>query len=565
MRSATLYYLYSSTLNQGRRWLKRLRRPQYGLVVAVALAWMIGTRVGIFAEADDVLVEPSPALMGGIMLGGAWALGIMLSLRWIMGVRGIDRGLPRAAAPLWISTPLSTGDLMVMRTLRAQGPLLLSCGVIWGYAALGGLPLGGLPLALTAWLVGTSVTLHEGVVLLAVARPVAQWIRRLMRAVGGLMPPVILVAAVGPLPPMSLEPAAWMDWLSVAEPSGPLAWITAPVFAIAQMPLSQTMEELLHHGVGAGALPLALVVLTLFMKGVHPGEITLGETGGRRRAATSLAPWALKIRLPLKRRGPRWRALVWLISTPVFRRDLPTLLGLFGALWLGAMVGLMGTSPAFAVVRRLMTMSLVMSLLVLPFTGPGLLRADLRVLLARVELVRALPLSGAELVRAAVYAPAALMLFIEVMLMAMVTSLMTMGVVGGRTVMRLSEHLFDLLYVLPAVFVVILVAFTAQNALVLMFPRWFVTPGARSSVGVPAGADGRTLLAGLAYGVVFALLATPPVLVAGGAALLSVALGAEAQTPWVIWGFTLAGLVVVEATLRLLGRHLDKDFDPDLP
>lgn len=562
MRGALWFYMRRAAITRGRRWLRRLRRPQYSGLVALGVAWLAASRAGVFADAEAQLADPHPALAGGVALGGAWGLGLMLAARWVLGLRGVDRGVPRASAPLWLSAPISTGQLLWVRWAGAQARLVASSLVILLYGLLAELPLWGAPLALTAWLVGTTLALHESVVLLTFARALPPAVATMLRVLMALALPALLLGAISPLPPVSLSAEAWMTWLASARPEGWAGAALAPIFAMARLPMVTDASSLGATAAVALALPGVMLALALLLRGVHLGELVLGGHARGHRRAAGVPSWALRVRLPLAQQGARWRALVWMILTPVVRRDLPILLSLFAALIAGAVVGTLGEGSGLALLRRLMTFSLVAAVMVVPWMGPGLLRADLRVTLARVDLIRALPVTGAELVRASIYAPALVMVLVEVALMLALTALAALGVVSPRAAARLPE----MWALLPGPIGVTVMAFTAQNAVVLLFPRWFITPGASGGIGAARmEADGGTLLAGLAYGLVMGLLLLPPALLAGGLALAAAVFdwsGGLSGAP--LWGFCLGALVLSEATLRLLGRHLDKDYDPSL-
>lgn len=552
------FYLQRSAVNGIRRWLQRLKRPQYGGLMAVAMVWLILTRTSLLSATDGPLEGLSPATLSGLQIGGAWGLGLLISARWLLGLRGVHRGVERAQAPFWLSAPVSTFALIALRWAKAQPGILLMSGGLLIYGVVAERPLLGLPLALTGWLLGTTLTLHESVCLLVLGRLQQRWLAALTRILLTVLPLALLLAAVRPLPPLGFEIDLWLGWIEAARAEGLAAEIMAPVLAFGRLPFAETWAQALSSAGLAAILPLALGIVSWAASGLHLGELAMSRQDPSRERRSGPPRWALAITPPLAAAGARWRAVCWMILTPVLRRDLPALAGMLGAIVLGMAPALIWEGPVVIKLQRLMALALFMSMMVMPFTAPALLRADLRVVLARVDLIRALPVTGASLVRASIYAPTLIMILIEITLAVSIYALAHLGMMGPRG--DRAALVFDLLPLLSAV---ALLAFTAQNAVVMMFPRWFITPGAQGGVGASAmSADGGTALAGVAYGVVFALLALTPALLAGGAWLLQAALGGGG---WVSWAFCGGAIIVTEGCLRLLGRHLDHDFDPTAP
>lgn len=285
------------------------------------------------------------------------------------------------------------------------------------------------------------------------------------------------------------------DWITLLQDS-PALW---PGQLLVQLPLAPDGWAFLK------ALPLALGLLALHyvwvLRGVVPFEesaVTRAEERARLREQLSRAggrPTRLGTGAPLFRLGPRGRpevALLWknLIAG---RRTGGTLrlvvTGLVGGLIATGLSG-QGLSDVSAHLRDFMAPVCAGLAIMLSLFGPSGVRVDLRMDLPRLELLRAMPLTGRQVVAAELAAPALFLGGAQVGLV-----LVAMGLALWKGDPALDIWLpggVCALCLLPAV---TLGGLFVQNAAVVLFPAWLPPDGERAR-GIEALGQRLLTLAG---------------------------------------------------------------------
>jgi ABC-2 type transport system permease protein len=189
--------------------------------------------------------------------------------------------------------------------------------------------------------------------------------------------------------------------------------------------------------------------------------------------------------------------------------------------------------------------------------GPMLFRTDLRSDLRRLDVLRTLPLSGLQVVRGELMAPAILLSLSEVALLLLALGLSAATPIRGFPFASRLAWAAGAALLLPAATAAVLVV---QNAAALVFPSLLVDDEESAPRGVEAAG---TRLLNLGATLLLLLLGFLP----GG--LLGVTVGAVARLlGWGLFSYTLAcaaaaAVLAVEVALalRFMGRGLER-LDP---
>ncbi len=224
--------------------------------------------------------------------------------------------------------------------------------------------------------------------------------------------------------------------------------------------------------------------------------------------------------------------------------------GLLGGL-VAAVASGQGAPDPLANVRTLMAPLCGGLAVLLCFIGPSAVRMDLRMDLPRLEQLRAMPLTGRQVVAAELAAPALLLGAAQVglVLVAMVLAAWQ----GGPSAPLWVAGGLGALCVLPAV---TLGRLFVQNAAVVLFPAWLPPEGERVR-GIEALGQRLLTLAGT---LVVVLLGLVPAALTGAV----VGFGLEHLLGLDVWALPFAGLfaaavLVAEVALGVVG--LGRAFD----
>ncbi|QRK06558.1 ABC transporter permease [Archangium violaceum] len=332
------------------------------------------------------------------------------------------------------------------------------------------------------------------------------------------------------------SPALWPGRLLVALPLAPDAWAFLK------------------------ALPLALGLLAVHYVWVMKAAVPFEESAVRR------AEERARLREQLSRQGGRptpiraGSTLFRLASTgrpevAILWKNLVAArrLGGAGRLLVAGLVGGLVASVSsggslgeiLSNVRMFMVPMCGGLAVVLCFFGPSAVRVDLRMDLPRLEQLRALPLTGRQVVAAELAAPA-LLLGVTQMGLVLLVVVLAAWQGGERTELWVAAGL-GALWVLPAVS---LGGLFVQNAAVVLFPAWLPPEGERVR-GLEALGQRLLTLAGTLVVLLVGLL--PAALVAA-----LVGFGLDRLLGFGVWAFPFAGLVaalvlVAEVALGVVG------------
>lgn len=570
MPRAMVFLWVATARNRVRRQLERLKQPKYLAGAIVGAVYMYSVFLRRLSYQGVVGAVPPPArtvsefLFMGAMMGtlfSAWALGAdrpalsfsetevqqlfpaPVSRRALLHYK-LVRGLAGAAAGAFFTT------LFVSRVV-SQHPVYFFCG---------------------AWLTLATVNLHV---------MGASFVRTRLARRGGMgvllrwsVLAAVLAVMVGaglaalrahPFPEQLRDPRQMREWLAAMMES-PALW---PGRWLVALPLAK------DFGAFVKALPVALGLLGVHYAWVMASAVPFEE------AAVIRAEERARLREQLTRRGGRPQrigsgsaffelkatgrpevAIVW--KNLIAGRRLGGAGRLLVAGLVGGVVAAVASSRGSDLitnVRMIMAPLCGGLAVVLCFFGPSAMRVDLRMDLPRLELLRAMPLTGRQVVAAELAAPALLLGGTQVGLVLLAMALSVgMGGPFGSTVWIAGG--LCALWVLPAVS---LGGLFVQNAAVVLFPAWLPPEGERAR-GIEALGQRLLTLAGTLVVLVVGMV--PAALLAAMVGFgLNHVLGIGVWA-WAFAGPVAAAVLITEVALGVvgLGRAFDSlDVSSEVP
>jgi ABC-2 type transport system permease protein len=574
------FLVLASAKNRVRRMLSKLREPRY-LVGAAAMAlylWSLLSRSLVQSRRPDAtVVFQQWSGLAQLLTVFAVAAGAALSIlaTWTLGPDRLAFSFTEAEVTWLLSGPVTRRGILRYKVAVGLLRTLLSALIVTllfrrGVSARPGF------LALATWLAFALLWLHAaGASLVRIGwQRSGKSVRRrtLVGAVllGGLALAVgAALPVAGPLPAweaaspgaLGATVGAWLEALAGA-PS--LAWALVPARAFVGIALAQNSGEAFYSLGVLVLLALALLGWVLLLD-VPFEEAALASAERRARLVARRQRRGLPLprltRVPhLRSKGaPEW-ALAWK-NWVALRRVygarlgvllIPMALGIGFAVW-GGLQRRGGGSD-----WRLLGSLVAAGFAVLTvFFGPMGFRTDLRSDLRRLDVLRTLPLSGAQVVRGELLAPAVLLGVTEVTLL-----VLALGLSAGTGPAALSFNsrvawTAGAFLLLPAATAAVLVV---QNAAALVFPALLVDDEEHAPRGVEAAG---TRLLNLGATLLLLLVGFLPGGVLGGvvaALAFRVGLGPLASTA----GCAAAAAVLVGEVLlavRWMGRGLER-LDP---
>ncbi len=517
--SVLVFLTAASLRNRALAQLRRLKRPRYVVATAFALVylWLIfGRRLGM----ETVQLGPVARSVIPSAFGLVW-FALLLS-NWIFGRKRPALTFSEAEIQLLFPAPLSRRALLLYKVARS---LLLVLFTALLTSALFGARMTGsfLFFFAGAWAGFGLHALHEMGVQLTRGGLVARGRRGIALLAGGIVASVIVLVVAGfvglpQIPELPLrrdEAFAFVQRLV----EGPLGIALVPLRAPLELALAPDLGHALRWA------PVVLVLLALHVAWILRSDTAFEEASleeaerrarlreSRRTPNSAPAAGRPTRSSALAARGRPELALAWknllaarrLWGSKLWALALPiaVMVVMFGLL-------LGGTSAPGGVPMGI-AISLAGAAAMVSVIGPGTLRSDLRADHAHMDLLRAMPLSGAQVVAGELAGPWLLLTMVQWGL------LLASGVALGAAVFVSVEAWEPLaLFVgLGAVLVlpcVTLIQLLVQNAVVLLLPGWADT-GAERSRGLEA--MGQRML--LFIGGLFVLVAVflPAAAIAG--------------------------------------------------
>jgi ABC-2 type transport system permease protein len=567
MIAAALYLTRRTLVNATRRRVARLRQPKYligFLVGGLYLYWLLfRPRPGTgFAAADSA---------GGEVLA-VGLVGALVGLNWLFGSAETPFSFSLAETQYLFPAPLTRRQIINFKLLRSQLSLLISAAVTALVLSSG--HLGGLRLVriVGLWLLYGTLQLHYAGMSLVRASLAQHGVTGLRRRLGTLL----VLGTVAGLAWWSLrEQLPVVVSAFDADPgrgAAALAGIMhSGLLSVLLWPLEAVVGPLRAAGLGefARRLPAALLVLAVHYVWVVRSTLAFEEAAvehaakvarrleamrqGRSLYRTIRPPKAAgRLRLRLAPTGAPSRAILWKNAVGATREASPRTLVLGVLLAVTASLGLAHGAVGG---RDLVAVLLLALAGVALLFGPLTLRFDLRRDLEMLDVLKAYPVRGRQVVGGEVAAPVTLIG--AVVWSCLVGAFVISADRAGGGLPPLVDRVALLLALLPATAAVLVVLILVQNAAALLFPAW-VSIGRDRAVGLEATGQRILTMAGSMVALVVALV--PAAIVGAIAAAVAGAVGLSG-----LWGLAMgsvAGSAVVAGeavlTVQLLGRAFDR-------
>jgi ABC-2 type transport system permease protein len=579
---AGAFLLVTSAKNRVRVGISKLREPRY-LVGAAALGlylWSLFFRHALHEKADPDLValQTVKGEMRIILTLGLTVLGaVTVWVSWTLGLDRLSFSFNEAEATWLLSGPVSRRGIVrykvavgLVRTLMSAllATLIFRRGV--GSATV--------PLVLGTWLGFSLLWLHGAAASLTRTgwRQAGVSVSRRV-VVGTALLLVFFLAGflalrqAGPPPSLSGESFASVRtplsaWLRALAESPALAWLCLPAQAFAGAVFARADAQALGPVLVLFLLDGALLAWVLLLD-VPLEEAALASAerrsrleSRRRRRGLPLPRLTRAVRLAGTGRPEvalAWKN--WLALRRVHGARLGLILGIFGLGFGSSAWGVFHKSRGGTDVRLLLAACAVGVAALTVLLGPLLFRTDLRADLRRLDVLRTLPLSGLQVVRGELLAPALLLGTTQVALLLLAFGLSVGAAPAGLSLAARLCWTLGALLLLPVATSAMLVV---QNAAALVFPSLLVDDEESSPRGVEAAGTrllnlGASLLLLLLGGLPGALLG-----LAVGVLGRLVGLGPFAYT---LGCATMAAVLALEVSFALawMGKGLER-LDPSV-
>lgn len=489
--SAGSFLARVSLRNRVRKALLRLREPRYLVGTALAALYLFGFLGRAMAPQPhtdlrwipvDVLPFVDAALFGVAVLG--------LGAVWLFGTRP-PLLFTEAEIQLLFPAPVTRRNLLDYKVVTGLCRIALGTGVTalllsrTGFASWWRLWLG-------LWLTFGTVWLHligAGLTRIALLEHGRAGLRRRLGTLVGVAVLVFLLAqvAVHTVPPPSRPDLdALAGYLARVLATAPLGWLVLPVRAIVRVVLA---TDALDAGKG---LAIALATLAAHylwvVRSDRAFEESALESASRRARIREARAYGRRAPLrgrnlsrawfPLASQGRPAVAIIWknaVACQRLFLLPLVVVAASFllpvSALVLDWVPKVSGSDLTFAVAVLVGTGAL----LIAPI-GPLVLRADLRQDVKQLDILRAFPLRGWQVVLAELLGPALLLALLEVSLVATSLALSAASVSSVSWGLRLATGA-TVVFICPMLSAAVLLV---QNAGVVLFPAWVAyEPGQR--------------------------------------------------------------------------------------
>lgn len=565
MSGALGYLTWISLRNRWRAQLRRLRQPRYAiaLLLGIAYIWMF-------------LLRPQPRPVGTTSpLLGADArslaeLGVLMLVAgaWLFAGGRLALAFAPAEVDFLFPAPLTRRQLVVYKLLRAQLVVVFNT-LLWVFILRrSGSDLPALVRAVTAWVFFTTLYLHR--VGAGLAR--AAWLehgragvrkQRLTTAVFVAAVGALVWAAVRAAPALAASSGATvLGTVVAATRTAPASWVLAPLRWTLAPAFAQTMFEWTR------AIGPALILLGLNAVWVLSADVAFEEAAAEasrervrriealrtRRAGAAIGKARLRGVLPLAPVGRAEVAILW-----------KNVLAFVRTVQMGRLVGVLAFAAVTAVITseggdgpshpiRFVAVLASMTAALLVILGPRVVRNDLRMDMASLELVKAFPLAGRAIVASEIAASLGVLVALQALLalvgyVAYLADPMPLASFGVRPAY---------LAIAPVVAVSLdAIALTAQNAAAVLIPSWVQTG---SIVGGGVELLGQNLLMTLAMILVMVLALLPPALLAGAGLVVAQSVGATQGLALGAAAVVALGGVAGELWLTVLwlGRALER-------
>ena len=557
MTRALAYLMLVSLRNQAIGQFRRIRKPRYalGFLLGIGYFAMIGINHGSRSGAQPQITD-SPTV--GALL--PIVLVIITLYMWLFGADGSALAFTQAEVSFLFPAPVSRRALVVYKIVRQQ-MATLATSVLWIVVINHG--SGGLRRALSYWLLLSTISLHRLGVALMRSSQAQSGLTALRR---NWLAWLVFAGIVGTVAMAVVQNRATLFHGSFESITASLvAMVTHEPVRAALYPFRAAMNPIFAGSTSAWAAALwpALLVLVIHLVWVLYTERSFEEAAAASsaRLATRLAAFRERgtITSPISAKSARRTlrlsptgapavALVWKNALYLIRsNEARSLIGMPLACAVAA-VAFAGRSP-FAEVMVAITCFATTGFVVI--FGPMTVRNDLRGDLARIPMLKTLPIPGRQILVAEVASSSLPLAGMQILLVAV-----GMLAVWWGPENRLPAGLFVAgLIVAPFLFPALNFAhFSVHNGLALLYPAWVKTGEAGAAGFEAMGLRMLSIMMGL---VLLALLLAAPALCA---AVLYYLLRGSLLTAAIVCGLSVAALLAVEsyALISMLGGSLER-------
>ncbi len=488
MIGAFAYLIIHSTRNKWASQIRRVRNPRYAIAVILGIGYFVMLTFNMSRNSPP----PSP---GGALASSSLAallpfgLLLMAAYAWIFGTDATALAFSPAEVSLLFAAPVSRRGLVLYKIVRSQAAVLTT-SLIWFLIFRRG---GGIERPLSYWVALSILNTHRlGIALIrssSAAHGLSSAKRNWPVVVVFVAAFSIVAAGVVSAWPALMEAhdvSTIFETLIHVASTAPVSWVLYP-FHLAVAP------AFAPHGVAwAGAMLMALGVLGAHVAWVLWTDANFEEAAAEASAKHAVRLAAMRARgasavklsardkrrtVPLRATGAPWVAIVWKNYLYLQRVGmLRTMIG-FPLVLAAIAVVFAGRSEITEVMVTATSLAVVM---VIAIFGPMSMRSDLRGELARLPLLKTMPLRGREIVLAEIAGtsvPTAIMQYLLILSGMLALSLMPdkapsmairIGVLIGAPVLLLGLNLAN---------------FTIHNGMALLFPAW-VRTGEAGTAGV---------------------------------------------------------------------------------
>jgi ABC-2 type transport system permease protein len=553
------YLIVHTTRNKWVSQVKRIRNPRYAIALLFGVGYfvMLSFNMSRNGGAPPNAVSSLAASTLSVLL--PMLLLLMAAYAWLFGTDGTALAFTQAEVSLLFTAPVSRRALIVYKLVRSQAAVLVT-SLIWFVIFR---RTGGIERALSYWVGLSILNTHRLGISLIRASGTAHGIAASRRNLPAVVLFVSAFAVVA-----TVFARAWSTILGADGMSGKLA---AVVDVATHAPVSWVLYPFhlaVAPGFAARGVPWLLAMLAaVAVLAAHVIWVLWTDANFEEAAAEASARQAVRLAtmrsrgvsneriakakrrtVPLSASGAPWVAIVWKNYLYLQRAGMiRTMLGL--PLILAAVVLVFAGRSDMAVAMAMSTSFAIAGTIVV--FGPMSLRSDLRAELARLPILKTMPLSGREIVLAEIVGTAAPAAIMQILLVLTGTLALTRMPSGAPSVAVMVGGLIGgpvLLFGLN------LANFTIHNGMALLYPAW-VRTGETGTAGVET--IGQGVLTVVITSFLLILLALIPIAIGGGLYLY------WRPLPFVAVAFsTIAGGVILGAEsfglMHVLGRSLER-------
>ncbi|MFL5345203.1 MAG: ABC transporter permease [Hyalangium sp.] len=558
---AVTFLWWASLRNRVRKQVERLRQPKYlaGLLVGGAYLYTVVLCRLNFQRSMEGL-SPGARLLAE--LGLASMLMASLASAWVLGQDRPALTFTETEVQQLFAAPVSRRGLLHYKL--ARGLVGAGAAAFFSTIFIGrGLSTHPVLFYLGATVVLGTVNLHVIAASFVRTRLVRLgWVGTALRwavlagLFAGLSWAVYVAVQAHPFPEGGMGRQVLEAWLSEVLEQPALHLALWPARALVALPMAEGVSAFLRVlPVALGLLVAHYVWVSVLVVPFEEAVVVRAETMARQRGQRMARVGHLVMRKPFFRLQSLGRpevALLWKNLIAARRMGGPEVLLVLALLGLAVPIGAVLFAPeSVHASRQIMALLYASFAGMITVFGPVSLRADLRMDLPKLDMLRAMPLTGLQVVAAEVLAQGLLLAGIQVGLLALAVG-MAVGAPGtwGATFWVASG--LGLVPLLPALG---MGGLFVQNAAVVLFPAWLPADGERAR-GIEALGQRLLTLAGALVVLIGGLIP---------AAIVAALVGFTLYGWLGVWALPFAGLtaaagLVIEVALGVtaLGRVFDR-------